>query len=117
MRRWIVRLLVIFGIVAVGLALRATVWAPKPLEVTVAEVSRGAVEETVTNSRAGTVKARRRAQISPEIGGRVVELPYRAGQRVPAGAVVLRLSDALPRAQLQVAQRELAAAGAQSRQT
>jgi len=33
MRRWIVRLLVILGIVAVGLALRATVFAPKPIEV------------------------------------------------------------------------------------
>jgi hypothetical protein len=50
MRRWTIRLLILLGIVAVGLALRATVLAPKPIEVTVTEVSRGRVEQTVTNS-------------------------------------------------------------------
>src|SRR5215218_5104724 len=116
MRRWIVRLLVIFGIVAVGLALRATVWAPKPLEVTVAEVSRGRVEQTVTNSRAGTVKARRRAQISPEVGGRVVEIPFREGEAFKRGAVLLRLDASVPAARITLSRRELQAAEAQRQQ-
>ena len=116
MRRWIVRLLVILGIVAVGLALRATVFAPKPIEVTVVEVSRGRVEHTVTNSRAGTVKARRRAQISPEVGGRVVEVPFREGERFKKGDVLLRLNPRLPEAQITLSRRELQAADAQRQQ-
>jgi HlyD family secretion protein len=116
MRRWIVRLLVILGIVAAGYALRATVFAPEPLEVTVAEASRGRVEQTVTNSRAGTVKARRRAQISPEIGGRVVAIAFREGERFEKGDVLLRLNPSLPEAQITLARRELQAAEAQRHQ-
>ena len=116
MRRWIVRLLVILGIVAVGLGLRATVFAPKPIEVTVSEVSRGRVERTVTNSRAGTVKARRRAQISPEIGGRVVEVPFREGERFKRGDVLLRLDPSVPAARIDLSRREQQAAEAQRQQ-
>ncbi|HEV8629102.1 MAG TPA: efflux RND transporter periplasmic adaptor subunit, partial [Thermoanaerobaculia bacterium] len=96
--------------------LRATVFAPAPVKVTVAPVERGDVELTVTNSRAGTVKARHRASLSPDIGGRVIAVPFREGDHVPAGAVVLRLDDAVPQAQLAVAERDLATAGAQARQ-
>ncbi|RPH53593.1 efflux RND transporter periplasmic adaptor subunit, partial [bacterium] len=64
MRRWIVRIAVVLGIVLAGLALRMTVFKPEPIEVTVAAVGRGRVEQTVSNSRAGTVKAGRRSQIS-----------------------------------------------------
>ncbi|HEV8578840.1 MAG TPA: efflux RND transporter periplasmic adaptor subunit [Thermoanaerobaculia bacterium] len=116
MRRWIVRLLVILGIVAAGLALRATVFAPKPIEVTVAEVSRGRVEQTVTNSRAGTVKARRRAQISPEVGGRVVEVPFREGDAFKKGDVLLRLNASVPAARIVLSRREMQAAEAQRQQ-
>ena len=104
---------------AVGVAalvLRATWLAPEPVAVTAATVGRGPVEETVTNSRAGTVRARRRAKLSPEIGGRVVELPFAKGDRVSAGAVILRLDDALQRASLEIARRDLAAVQAQARQ-
>jgi HlyD family secretion protein len=116
MRRWRVRLLVILGIVTVGLALRATVFAPKPIAVAVVEVSRGRVERTVTNSRAGTVKARRRAQISPEIGGRVVEVPFREGEAVKKGDVLLRLNASVPAARIALSRRELQAAEAQRQQ-
>jgi len=115
-RNWL-RLAIVAVVLAGGYFLaRRTVFAPEPVKVAIARVSRGEVQETVTNSRAGTVKARRRAQLSPDVGGRVVELPFRAGDRVPQGAVVLRLDDSVVRAQLGVAQRDLAAAQAQSRQ-
>jgi HlyD family secretion protein len=45
-----------------------------------------------------------------------VELPFREGDRVRAGAVVLRLDDSVVTAPLAVAQRELAAAQSQSQQ-
>jgi HlyD family secretion protein len=116
MRRWIVRLVVILVIVGVGLALRATVFAPKPVTVTAVAISRGRVEQTVTNSRAGTVKARRRAQISPEVGGRVVEVPFREGDAFPYGAVLLRLDPSVPEARISLSRRELQAAEAQRQQ-
>jgi HlyD family secretion protein len=115
-RRWLRVLGLAVAVAAIVALLRATLFAPAPLAVTVAAVTRGPVEETVTNSRAGTLRARQRAKLSPEVGGRVVELPFRKGQRVPAGAVVLRLDDAVQRAHLAVAERDLATAQAQGRQ-
>ena len=117
MRRWLIRLAVIAVIILIGVALRRTVLAPKPLEVKVAAVSRGRVESTVTNSRAGTIKARRRAQISPEVGGRAIAIPHREGELVKAGDVLLRLDDRVLQSHLSVARRELQAAVAQRRQT
>src|SRR5215210_7558187 len=116
MRRWIVRLVVILAIIGVGLALRATLFAPKPVKVTAVEISRGRVEQTVTNSRAGTVKARRRAQISPEVGGRVVEVPFREGEAFKRGDVLLRLDASVPAARITLSRRELQAAEAQRQQ-
>lgn len=100
-------------LIALFVVLRFTLLAPEPLPVRVVPVERGRVEETITNSRAGTVTARRRAKLSPEIGGQVVALPYREGDRVPAGAVVLRLDDSSQRARLELAEKDLQAAGAE----
>ena len=66
---------------------------PDPVPVTVYRLTRGTVEETVTNSKAGTVKARRRARISPEVGGRVAFIGFRPGARVRKGDVLLRIND------------------------
>lgn len=116
MRRWIVRIVVVLGIVLAGLALRMTVFKPEPIEVMVTAVGRGQVEQTVSNSRAGTVKAARRSQISPEIGGRVVEIPFREGERFERGDVLLRLNPSVPEAQITLSRRELQAAQAQRQQ-
>jgi len=80
------------------------------VEVEVRPVERGVVEEIVANTRAGTVKARRRAKLSPQIGGLVVGLPHRKGEAVTAGELLLKLDDKVQRAQLALATRELAAA-------
>jgi HlyD family secretion protein len=110
--RWLRRVLAI-AVVAAGIAtLRLTLLAPAPLGVRTALVSRGSVEETVSNTRAGTVKARRRARLSPETGGRVVALPQRAGARVAAGALLLRLDAAMQKAQLDLAREDVRAARA-----
>lgn len=112
MGRWVVRILLPLAVVAAGLWLWASVLRPEPVPVTTAPAELGRVEETVTNSRAGTVKARRRARLSPEIGGMVVEIPHREGARVAAGEVVLRLQDDLYQDRLRLAQGEQAAAEA-----
>ncbi|MFQ5744654.1 MAG: efflux RND transporter periplasmic adaptor subunit, partial [Acidobacteriota bacterium] len=116
MRRWLLRLFGLAASVVAVVALRATYFAPQPVAVTVVEVARGRVEETVTNSKGGTVKARQRAQLSPELGGRVVAIPHRQGKRVSKGVVLLRLDDARQRAQLRLSERELEAAKAQRQQ-
>ena len=49
------RLVALVGAAALVAALRFTVFAPEPIPIRVAPVERGRVEETVTNSRAGTL--------------------------------------------------------------
>lgn len=112
-RRYRTPALVVASIAAAIGLLRLTIFAPKPVPVQVASVTRGRVEQTVTNSRAGTVKARRRAKLSPQEGGRVVALPKRKGDRVRAGEVLLELDASVPRARLDLARRDADAAAAE----
>jgi HlyD family secretion protein len=107
------RWLVVVGLVALVVVLRLTLFAPASIPVRVVAAEKGRVEETVTNSRAGTVKARRRAKLAPEIGGRVLSLPRRRGARVRQGELLLRVDDALQKAQLRVSEDERKAALAQ----
>jgi HlyD family secretion protein len=110
------RLALLAALVLLGVLLRLTVFAPKPVPVRTVTADRGQVEQTVTNSRAGTVRARNRAKLAPETGGRVVSLPHRRGARVRKGEVLLRIDDAIQRAQLQVSEGDLATAEAQREQ-
>jgi HlyD family secretion protein len=105
-RRLWPRLALLAVLIAVGVLLRFTVFARAPVPVRTVAAEKGRVEETVTNSRAGTVKARRRAKLAPETGGRVIALPHRRGSRVRAGDVLLRVEDSLQRAQLSLAEDE-----------
>jgi HlyD family secretion protein len=114
MRKWLPRLLLLAVVATV--ALRFTVLRPEPIPVRVAPVERAVVEATVTNSKAGTVRARRRAKISAEAGGRIVEILHREGDRVTEGAVLVRLNDATPRAQLSLAEEGLRVAEAAANQ-
>src|SRR5262249_24462414 len=79
-----------------------------PVPVTVYRLSRGVVEETVTNSKAGTVKARRRAKITPEIGGRAAVIGFRPGAQVKKGGVRRRIHHRDLKAALSLAQHCLA---------
>jgi HlyD family secretion protein len=109
--KWI---LVVVAIVALLVALRYTVFAPDAVDVRTAAVERGLVEQTVTNTRAGTVKVRRRAELSPQVGGLVVALPHREGDWVEAGELVVALDDRAQRAELQSARAAVTAVLAQA---
>lgn len=109
--KWLV---VAVALVAAAVTLRLTVLAPRPVEVITATVERGVVEETVTNTRAGTVKVRLRAKLSPQMGGLVVELPHREGAIVEAGDLLLRLDDRAQRADHELALRDVGAAEARA---
>jgi HlyD family secretion protein len=113
--RWGLRALLAASLAAAVLALRATVFAPRPVPVQVATVDLGTVEQTATNTRAGTVKARRRAKLSPQLGGRVVALHARKGDHVRAGEVLLELDASVQRARVALAARERDAARAERR--
>lgn len=64
---------------------------PKPIEVLIAQVELGEVQRTVTNTRAGTLKACRRAGISPAIGGQIARLPVKEGDKVKKDQVLLEM--------------------------
>ncbi len=116
MRRWAKRIGIVAAIVAVVVSLKVTIFRPKPVPVTLHRVARGTVEETVSNSKAGTVTARRRAKISPQIGGQIDFIGAREGVAVRAGEVLLRLDDRELRANLALAREELRTAEASARE-
>lgn len=64
---------------------------PKPVTVVVVAADVGRVENTVANTRAGSVSACRRAKLAPPAGGRIEKLNVREGDRVRAGQVLLTL--------------------------
>ncbi len=64
---------------------------PKPVDVVIANVEQGDVQRTVTNTRAGTLKACRRAGLSPAIGGQIARLPVREGDKVKKGQLLLEI--------------------------
>jgi len=90
----------------------AALWLgrPQPIVVEVVEAGRGGVAETVTNTRAGTVKACQRAKLAPPAGGQIARLPVKKGDRVQAGQVLLELWNEDVRAELAVTERDVAAA-------
>src|SRR2546425_5747106 len=94
--------------VAVGRGIYRVIW-PDPVPVTVYRLARGTVEETVTNSKAGTVKARRRAKISPEVGGRVESIGFRSGAQVRRGGRLLPVYPRGPKGALALAGQDLVA--------
>jgi HlyD family secretion protein len=85
--RWFILVLVIF--LAGGF-----VWykmRPTEIEVTVAQVTRGTVEKLVANTRAGTLNACRKANLSPGTGGQISLLTVEEGDSVKEGQLLLEL--------------------------
>ena len=109
--KWIVA---VIAVIALVVLLRYTVFAPDIVGVRTAAAEMGLVEETVTNTRAGTVKVRLRAELSPQVGGLVVALPHREGDRVEANEVIVVLDSRAQRAELASARTSVEAAKAQA---
>ena len=109
------------GRLAIGLALAlivvaslaAALWyamRPNPVTVAFAPADIGRVENTIANTRAGSVMACRRAKLAPPAGGRIERLNVTEGDRVRPGQVLLTLwsddltaRERLAREQLQTA--------------
>jgi HlyD family secretion protein len=116
MRRFLRAGIVVLVLALLVVTLRFTVFRPKPVPVTVFRAARGPVEDTVTNSKAGTVRTRRRAALSPEIGGRVAVLGVREGDKVAKGQVLLRIANEDYEAKTALQARALDAARAAKRE-
>lgn len=98
----------LLGVAAVLLA--TVFWfltRPAPLRVALVKIERGAVEATVSNTRAGTVKACRRAKMSPPAGGQIAHLLVKKGERVKANQVLLELWNDDLQAQERLAEQQL----------
>ena len=112
LRRWAL-------VALIAVLIGAGVWyftRPKPVAVLLATADRGLVERTVTNTRAATVTACRRAKLAPPSGGQIARLLVHEGDRVKRGQVLLELwSDDL-RAQLDLARDRVASARARADQ-
>ncbi|NVM56783.1 MAG: efflux RND transporter periplasmic adaptor subunit, partial [Desulfobacterales bacterium] len=109
--RWIIVVLVIASA-------SVSIWhytRPEPIEVVVKPAERGTVKRTVANTRAGTVKACRRAKLSPAIGGQIAKLPIREGDTVKARQLLLELWNKDLVAEAKLVQRESEAAKAHAR--
>jgi HlyD family secretion protein len=92
-------------------------WArPTSIVVDTVAAARGVVAETVTNTRAGTIKACQRARLAPAMGGQIARLPVKKGDRVQKGQILLELWNEDIRAQVDLAERDSVAARARAEQ-
>lgn len=93
-RRFPLRTLLVVSLLAIAAAaLLGYLSRSKPILVELKKVDRGNVEAAVSNTRAGTVKACRRAKMSPPAGGQISKMHVKKGQRVVAGQILLELWD------------------------
>ena len=109
-RRWLILLVAVVVIVIAYSYLNR----PRPIQVALYEVTAGEVKASVANTRAGTVKACRRARMSPAIGGQIAGLPAREGALVKKGDILMELWNEDLKAQLVLTQRETDASRART---
>ena len=88
----------------------------KPVIVIISPVERGLVQDTVANTRAGTIKACNRAGLSPSMGGQIANLPVKVGDAVKPGQILMELWNDDRVAEVSLATREAKAAKALARQ-
>ena len=104
------RIGIIIVLVAAAAAAGWYLTRPEAIAISLVTVERGPVSATVSNTRAGTVNACRRAGLSPASGGLIVSLPVAEGDSVEQGDLLLELWNDDIRAEFRLAQRDATAA-------
>jgi len=89
---------------------------PSPVKVTVATISKGEVEETVTNTRAGTIKSCRRARLAPATAGQISRLLVKEGDKVKAGTMLLEIWNEDIKADIELSEQETRATESRSKE-
>ncbi len=90
---------------------------PEPVLVRVHGITRGIVEETVANTRVGSVKSCKRSRLSPAIGGQIENILVHDGERVKQGQLLLSLWNLDLKAQLALANNQVKSARAKAMAT
>jgi HlyD family secretion protein len=111
--RVILLLLILASIVA---ALYYWFGRSMPVSVKVKPVEYGTVEDTVANTRAGTIRACRRAGISPRVGGQIASMPVKEGDRVEPGQILMEFWNDDLSARVNLAESEIRSASAKAEQ-
>jgi len=104
------RLGIIIGLAIAVIAGGWYITRPEPITVSLITVERGSVIASVSNTRAGTVDACRRAGLSPASGGPIVLLPVADGDEVEEGELLLELWNEDLKAEVRLAERDATAA-------
>jgi HlyD family secretion protein len=108
--RWfIILLLILLAGVFVWYKMR-----PKKIDVSVVQVTLGTVEKIVANTRAGTLNACRKANLSPATGGQISVLTVDEGDVVKEGQLLLELWNNDLKAQAALAGKEIMASEAKA---
>ena len=117
MRRLVKWLLVLLVLAVIFAASYWQTTKPRPISVTVAFAKPGIVENTVANTRAGTIEACRRAGLSPSTGGLISVLNVRKGDPVRKGDLLLSLWNKDLMAEIELSKAEAESAKANARAT
>jgi HlyD family secretion protein len=88
---WLRRSAILLIVLAAVVALVMWFGRTKPIPVAAAEITRGKVEATLTNTRAGSVEACQRTRLSTIAGGRIEVLAVKEGDRVVKGQLLMKL--------------------------
>ena len=107
MKPWLRWALIVVAVIAAIVVLQTFVFVPRPIVVDVAKVEKGDVEDAVSNSQAGTLKACRRSRLGAERAGRVVSIPHLEGESVARGETLVQLDAASASNQRDLAARDL----------
>ncbi len=108
------KLIIVLACLALAGVAAWLLWPREPVRVVLASIDRGVVEQVVSNTRAGTIKACQRSKLSMPMGGRVERLHVKEGDHVQRGAILLELWNDDREAQL--AQARAAAVAAQQQE-
>ncbi|OZG69983.1 efflux transporter periplasmic adaptor subunit [Hahella sp. CCB-MM4] len=87
------KVIVVLVVILTAAGLYAWKGMADPIMVSLHTVDQGPVEDTVANTRAGTVRACQRSKLSMQTGGTVEALMVKAGDRVEKGQLLLQLRD------------------------
>lgn len=104
------KVLIAVGVVVLLVVVAAVRMRPDPIAVWITKAEFGAVEKSVANTRAGTIKACRRSKLSMPMGGVVDKLLVKKGDRVEPGQLLLELWNRDRYAEVEAAQAALNAA-------
>jgi HlyD family secretion protein len=111
-QKYALRLTIVAGIIVLGAVLARHFMKSEPIAVVLVAVERGEVQAVVANTRAGTVKACRRARLAPATGGQVASLSVREGDEVQHGQILMVIWNKDLEARVQLAASEELAASA-----